>query len=75
MGDYVTADTRYFVVRDIRRICPDIDTFWRISYRDFVFLINDIQLLEEESPPYTQITATAINGAGGIIGESGTAGS
>jgi len=63
----VTVDTRYFVVRDIRRICPDIDTSWRIGYRNFVFLINDIQLLEEEAPPYTQITATAVNGSGGIV--------
>ena len=68
IGDFVTVDTRYFVLRDIRRICPDIDTSWRISYRDFVFQINDVQLLEEELPPYTQITATAMNGSGGIIG-------
>lgn len=67
VGDFVTVDTRYFVVRDIRRICPDIDTSWRIEYRNFVFLINDIQLLEEEVPPYTQITATAVNGSGGIV--------
>ena len=68
VGDFVTVDTRYFIVRDIRRICPDIDLSWRISYRDFTFLINDIQLLDEESPPYTQITATAVNGAGRIMG-------
>lgn len=67
VGDFVTVDTRYFVVRDIRNICPDIDASWRISYRDYVFLINDIHLLDEESPPYTQITATAVNGAGGIL--------
>ena len=67
VGDFVTVDTRSFVLRDIRRICPDIDASWRISYREFDFIINDIQLLDEESPPYTQITATAVNGAGGIL--------
>lgn len=67
VGDFVTVDTRFFVLRDIRRICPDLDASWRISYRDFVYIINDVQLLDEESPPYTQITATAVNGAGGII--------
>ena len=67
IGDFVTIDTRYFVLRDVRRICPDLDTSWRISYRNFVFLINDIQQLDEENPPYTQITATAVNGSGCIV--------
>ena len=67
VGDFVTVDTRYFILRDIRRICPDIDASWRIGYRDFVFIINDIQLLDEENPAYTQITATAVNVAGGIL--------
>lgn len=67
VGDFVTVDTKYFILRDIRRICPAIDTSWRVSYQGFVFLINDIQLLDEENPPYTQITATAINGAGGLL--------
>lgn len=67
VGDFVTVDTRYFVLRDIRRICPDIDASWRIAYRDYVFIINDIQMLDEENPPYTQITATAVNVAGGIV--------
>ena len=67
VGDFVTVDTRFFVLRDVRRICPDLNANWRINYRDFVFVINDIQLLDEESPPYTQITATAVNGNGGIV--------
>lgn len=69
VGDFVTVDTRYFVLRDVRRICPDLDTSWRIVYRNFVYLINDIQLLDEENPPYVQITATAVNGSGGILKE------
>ncbi len=68
VGDFVTVDTKYFVVRDIRRICPDIDTSWRIRFRDFAFIINDIQLLDEETPAYTQITATAVNASGRIMG-------
>ena len=67
LGDFVTVDTRYFVMRDVRRICPDLNVNWRIQYRGFIFLINDIQLLDEENPPYLQITATAVNGSGGII--------
>ena len=67
IGDFVTVDTRYFVVRDIRRICPDLTVNWRIQYRGFIYLINDIQLLDEENPPYVQITATAVNGSGGIV--------
>ena len=67
IGDFVTVDTRYFVLRDVRRICPALNINWRLSYRGFVFVINNIQQLDEESPPYTQITATAINGSGGIL--------
>lgn len=67
VGDYVTVDTRYFVLRDVRRICPDLNVNWRVGYRNFVFIINDIQLLDEENPPYTQITATAVNGSGCIV--------
>ena len=69
IGDFVTVDTRYFVLRDVRRICPDLDTSWRIGYRNFTYLINDIQLLDEENPPYVQITATAMNGSGEIVKE------
>ena len=67
IGDFVTVDTRYFVLRDVRRICPDLDTSWQIGYRNFKYLINDIQLLDEENPPYTQITATAMNNSGGLL--------
>lgn len=67
IGDFVTVDTRYFVLRDVRRICPDLDTSWRIGYRNFTYLINDIQLLDEENPPYVQITATAMNNSGGLL--------
>lgn len=69
VGDYVTVDTRYFVIRDIRGMnaVKELDTSWRLSYRDFIYLINDILLLDESRPYFLQITATAINSGGGLI--------
>lgn len=67
VADYVTADTRYFVVRDIRSLHPDINAKWRLLYRGYTWIINKVELLDEEKPPYIQITATAINSSGGII--------
>lgn len=69
VGDYVTVDTRYFVIRDVRDMSAvkGLDTSWRLSYRDFIYLINDILLLDESRPYFLQITATAINGGCGLI--------
>lgn len=67
VGDYVTADTRYFVLRDIRTACPGLNTKWMLQYRGFAWVINNIELLDEENPPYIQITATAVNGSGGVV--------
>lgn len=69
VGDYVTVDTRYFVIRDIRGMnaVKELGTSWRLSYRDFIYLINDILLLDESRPYFLQITATAINSGGGLI--------
>ena len=67
VADYVTTDTRYFVLRDIRTICPGINAKWRLLYRSYTWIINKVELLDEEKPPYIQITATAINSSGGII--------
>lgn len=69
VGDYVTVDTRYFVIRDVRGMgaVKGLDTSWRLSYRDFIYLINDILLLDESRPYFLQITATAINSGGGLI--------
>lgn len=67
VGDYVTADTRFFVVRDIRTLVPGFDTTWRLAYGNYTYLINEITLIDESAPYYIQITATAINGSGGII--------
>ena len=68
IGDYVTSDTRYFVIRDIRSLLKDeLNTQWRLMYNGFTFLINDITLIDESVPYYIQLTATAVNGSGGII--------
>lgn len=67
VGDYVTSDTRYFVVRDIRSLCPGIDTSWQLVYNGFTFRINELSLMDESAPYYIQITATAVNGSGGIV--------
>lgn len=69
VGDYVTVDTRYFVIRDVRGMSTvkGLDTSWRLAYRDFIYLINDILLLDESRPYFLQITATAINSGGGLI--------
>ena len=67
IADYVTADTRYFVIRDIRSLHPGINAKWQLLYKGYTWIINKVELLDEEKPPYIQITATAINGSGGII--------
>ena len=63
VGDYVMADTRYFLLRDIRGLYP-LDASWRLTYRGYTWIINDIRLLDESRPYYLQITATAVNGSG-----------
>lgn len=67
IGDYVTADTRYFVVRDIRELVPDLDNDWHLEYNGVIYLINEITLIDESRPYFVQLTATASNRAGGII--------
>lgn len=67
IGDYVTVDTRYFVVRDIRAVLPDINTQWRLQYNGYTYIINDLTLIEESRPYFVQITATAINAGGGLV--------
>lgn len=67
IGDYVSVATRYFVVRDIRTLYPDIDTTWTIKYKGLTYAINDLSLIDETPPFYVQITATAVNAGGGIV--------
>ena len=65
IGDFVTVDTKYFVVRDLRLLLPELDASWRLSYDGAIYLINQIELVDESRPYYLQITATAINAGGG----------
>lgn len=67
MGDYVTVDTRYFVMRDVSSLYPDINCEWRLIYNGYTYKINQIERITESKPYYMQITATAINAGGGII--------
>ena len=68
IGDYVTSDTRYFVIRDVRSLLDTpLNTQWRLMYNGVTYLINEITLIDESPPYYIQLTATAINGSGGII--------
>lgn len=65
VGDYVTVDTRYFVVRDLRETAAkDIDTSWRLQCDGRTYLINDVELIDESVPYFVQITATAMSGGG-----------
>ncbi len=66
IGDYITADTRFFVIRDISNIFK-LDNNWRIKCNGFIYLINNIELIDESVPYYLQITATAINQNGEVI--------
>ena len=68
IGDYITSDTRWFVIRDVRSLLSTpLDTSWRLAYNGFTYLINEITLIDESAPYFIQLTATAINGSGGII--------
>ena len=68
LGDYVTADTKYFVMRDSALLDAGIDNSWRLEYNGYVYLINKLELINESRPYFTQITATAIN-SGGVIND------
>lgn len=64
VGDYVTVDTRYFVIRDLRfySVASGIDTSWRLLCNGRTYLINDVLLIDESVPAFVQITATALKG-------------
>lgn len=68
LGDYVTADTKYFVMRDSALLDAGIDNSWRLEYNGYVYLINKLELINESRPYFTQIIATAIN-SGGVIND------
>lgn len=67
IGDYVTVDTRYFLMRDVRSQVQGLDTSWRLRYNGYVYLINKVDLIDDGRPYYLQLTATAINCGGGAL--------
>lgn len=67
VGDYVTTDTKYFVVRDIRNVAPGLNNSWRLRYNGYTFIINKIELIDESRPYFLQLTATAVNNGGAAI--------
>lgn len=67
LGDYVSTATRFFVVPDIRTMCPGLNKDWEIKHSGLTYKINDITLIDESAPYYLQITATALNPDGGAI--------
>lgn len=61
IGDYVTTDTVYFVVRDIRS-AYNLDTDWRLIVDGYTYIINTVTLLDDTVPKYLEIEATKIGG-------------
>lgn len=59
-GDYVTIDTRYFVMRDLSgTAAADINTAWRLESDGVVYIINNVECIDESVPAWVQVTATA----------------
>ena len=61
IGDYVTLDTAYFIVRDIRN-AHNLDTDWRIRLDGHTYVINTVTVLDDTVPYYLEIEATKIGG-------------
>ena len=61
IGDYVTMDTCYFVIRDISSKYP-VNTDWRISFEGYTYVINSVVKLGERAPYYLELEATRLGG-------------
>lgn len=61
IGDYVTVDTCYFIIRNISGKYP-ITTDWRLSYNGYNYVVNSVVELGERPPYYLEIEATRIGG-------------
>lgn len=64
---FVTENTRYFVIRDISKLYPGLNTEWQLVYNDYVFKINQIELIKESRPFFLQLVATCANPGGFIL--------
>ena len=61
IGDYVTVDTAYFIIRDVRGV-HDINNDWRLIIDGQVYVINTVTVLDDTVPKYLEIEATKIGG-------------
>lgn len=61
IGDYVTVNTAYFIVRDLREAYT-LDVDWRLKIDGATYIINTISLLDDSRPYFMEIEATRIGG-------------
>lgn len=63
IGDYVTVNTCYFIIRELPESCP-ITTDWRVRYEGYDYVINSVVRLNERPPFFLELEATRIGGLG-----------
>lgn len=63
IGDYVTVNTCYFIVRDCRCAFP-IGVEWRIKVEGQTYVINSVTLLDDTPPYFLELECTRIGGIG-----------
>lgn len=63
IGDYVTVNTCYFIIRDISDMYP-LTTDWRLLYDGYTYIINSISKLTDSVPHYLELEATRLGGIG-----------
>lgn len=61
VGDYVTMDTRYFLMRDFRSIYP-ITEKWQIKVNNVTYVINSINIIDDIKPAFLEVEATKVGG-------------
>lgn len=59
--DTITATTKFFIVRDISTKYP-INASWRISWDNYIYVIESVQKLMDSLPYYIEIQATRLGG-------------
>lgn len=61
VGDYVTVDTRYFLMRDFRSVYP-VTEKWQIRMDGVLYVINSINIIDDIKPAFMEIEATKVGG-------------